>query len=65
MHYLVVKIDAPANEGLSHDVDGGVLEVLGGESDAVNSLEARVSLFDDMAFNQSHRPLPSLQADRL
>jgi len=39
------------NKGLSHDIVGGVIEVLGGESGAINGSKARVGALDDVTLN--------------
>src|SRR5215831_11647603 len=59
---MVVEIATFMNEGLPHDVVGGIVEILGGESGAVNGLESGIGALDDVAFNQLHRRPPSFPA---
>src|SRR5262245_1467444 len=53
------KIDALVDEGLTHLVVRGIVEVLGGEGRGVNGREPRISPLDDVALNQLHQRLPS------
>ena|GEM_PF-5072757 len=54
----VVEVDALEDEGLADIVVGQVPEVLGGKGHLINTLEARVTLGDDMLLDQLH-PVPS------